>query len=62
MPLKPKPVFDANILVFVGKDKYVGGMTISTYIKDDLTAQLQSGRELPIQLTLDSLAMHYKVS
>lgn len=62
MPLEPKPVFDANILVFVGKDKYVGGMTISTYIKDDLTAQLQSGRELPVQLTLDSLAMHYKVS
>ena len=62
MPLKPKPVFDDNILVFVGKDKYVGGMTISTYIKDDLTAQLQSGRELPVQLTLDSLAMHYKVS
>jgi DNA-binding GntR family transcriptional regulator len=62
VPLEPKPVFDANILVFVGKDKYVGGMTISTYIKDDLTAQLQSGRELPVQLTLDSLAMHYKVS
>ena len=37
-------------------------MTIATYIKDDLAAQLNSGRELPVQLTLDSLAGHYNVS
>ena len=37
-------------------------MTIATYIKDDLSAQLKSGRELPVQLTLDSLAEHYQVS
>lgn len=37
-------------------------MSIATYIKDDLAAQLKSGRELPIQLTLDSLAGHYNVS
>jgi DNA-binding GntR family transcriptional regulator len=37
-------------------------MSIAAYIKDDLTARLLSGRELPIQLTLDSLADHYKVS
>lgn len=37
-------------------------MSITTYIKDDLAAQLSSGRELPVQLTLDSLAEHYSVS
>jgi DNA-binding GntR family transcriptional regulator len=37
-------------------------MSIATFIKDDLAAQLQSGRELPVQLTLDSLAVHYNVS
>jgi DNA-binding GntR family transcriptional regulator len=37
-------------------------MSIATYIKDDLAAQLKSGRELPVQLTLDSLAGHYDVS
>jgi DNA-binding GntR family transcriptional regulator len=37
-------------------------MSIATYIKDDLAAQLKSGRELPVQLTLDSLAGHYNVS
>ncbi len=37
-------------------------MSIATYIKDDLAAQLRSGRELPIQLTFDSLAGHYNVS
>src|SRR5689334_3972148 len=37
-------------------------MSISTYIKDDLAARLLSGQELPIQLTLDSIAEHYKVS
>jgi DNA-binding GntR family transcriptional regulator len=37
-------------------------MSIATYIKDDLAAQLKSGRELPVQLTLDSLAGHYSVS
>lgn len=37
-------------------------MTIATYIKEDLTAQLKSGSALPVQLTLDSLAAHYQVS
>jgi len=37
-------------------------MSIATYIKDDLAAQLKSGREVPVQLTLDSLATHYSVS
>lgn len=54
--------FVANILVFVTQDKYVAGMSIASYIKDDLAARLQSGHELPIQLTLESLAGHYNVS
>jgi DNA-binding GntR family transcriptional regulator len=37
-------------------------MSIATYIKDDLAAQLKSGQEFPVQLTLDSLAGHYNVS
>ena len=37
-------------------------MSIAMYIKHDLAAQLKSGRELPVELTLDSLAGHYKVS
>ncbi len=37
-------------------------MSIAAYIKDDLAAQLKSGREVPVQLTLDSLATHYRVS
>ena len=37
-------------------------MTIATFIKDDLAAQLNSGRELSVPLTLDSLAEHYSVS
>ncbi len=37
-------------------------MSIATYIKDDLAAQLKSGRNLPVELTLHSLAGHYKVS
>ena len=37
-------------------------MSIATYIKDNLAAQLKSGREVPVQLTLDSLAGHYNVS
>jgi DNA-binding GntR family transcriptional regulator len=37
-------------------------MSIATYIKDDLAAQLNSGRQLPIELTLDSLAGYYNVS
>ena len=44
------------------EDKYIGGMSIATYIKDDLAAQLNSGRQLPIELTLDSLAGYYNVS
>jgi len=54
--------FGDNILVFVADDKYAAGMSIATYIKDDLAAQLTSRRNLPVQLTLDSLAEHYKVS
>jgi len=37
-------------------------MSIASYIKNDLAAQLTSGREVPVQLTLDSLAGHYNVS
>lgn len=37
-------------------------MSIASYIKDDLAAQLLSGRELPVELTFDSLAEHYNVS
>jgi DNA-binding GntR family transcriptional regulator len=37
-------------------------MSIAAYIKDDLAVRLQSGGDLPVQLTLDSLAEHYKVS
>jgi DNA-binding GntR family transcriptional regulator len=46
----------------VTEDKYIGEMSIATYIKDDLAAQLNSGRQLPIELTLDSLAGYYNVS
>jgi DNA-binding GntR family transcriptional regulator len=54
--------FLRKILVFVTEDKYIRDMSISTYIKEDLAAQLESGREMPVQLTLDSLADYYKVS
>lgn len=54
--------FVTNVLVFVAQDKYVTLMSIATYIKDDLAAQLKSGVEVPVQLTLDSLAGHYNVS
>src|SRR4051812_23455664 len=37
-------------------------MSIATYIKDDLAARLLSDHELPVQLTLDSIADHYNVS
>lgn len=37
-------------------------MSIASYIKNDLAARLLSGRELPVQLTFDSLAEHYQVS
>ncbi|MBA4104598.1 MAG: transcriptional regulator [Pirellula sp.] len=37
-------------------------MSIAAYIKDDLAAQLLSGRELPVELTFESLAEHYNVS
>lgn len=37
-------------------------MLIANFIRDDLAARLKSGRELPVQLTLDSLAEHYNVS
>lgn len=37
-------------------------MSITSYIKNDLAAKLRSGRVAPVQLTLDSLAGHYKVS
>ena len=36
--------FVANILAFVAEDKYAADMSIATYIKDDLAAQLKSGR------------------
>lgn len=37
-------------------------MSISTYIKRDLQARLRTGQQLPVPLTLDSLAEHYAVS
>ena len=37
-------------------------MPITTYIKNDLASHLKSGRELPVRLTLESLAGHYDVS
>jgi DNA-binding GntR family transcriptional regulator len=37
-------------------------MSIADYIKEDLAARMKSGRALPVQLTLDSLAEHYNVS
>jgi len=40
----------------------VTDMSIASYIKEDLAARMKSGRELPVQLTLDSLAEHYNVS
>jgi DNA-binding GntR family transcriptional regulator len=58
----PAVDFGVNVLVFGTEDKYTARMSIATYIKDDLAAQLKSGRELPVQLTLDSLAGHYNVS
>ncbi|TWU09996.1 colanic acid/biofilm transcriptional regulator [Allorhodopirellula heiligendammensis] len=54
--------FVAKVLVFVAEDKYAVDMSITSYIKNDLAAQLRSGWESPVQLTLDSLAGHYKVS
>ena len=57
-----KFAFGDNILAFDAIGNYSVGMSIATYIKDDLAAQLLSGRELQVQLTFDSLAEHYKVS
>lgn len=37
-------------------------MQIANFIKDDLSARLRSGQELPAPLTIDSLSEHYKVS
>lgn len=37
-------------------------MSIATFIKEDLAEHLVSGRDLPVQLTFDSLAEHYNVS
>lgn len=50
------------MIVFVAEDNYFPRVSIATYIRDDLAAHLKSKRELPVQLTLDSLAEHYKVS
>lgn len=55
-------VFGDNILAIVTKGKYVVSMSIAAYIKDDLAAQLLSGRELPVELTFESLAEYYNVS
>lgn len=35
---------------------------IASYIKDDLSARLRSGEELPAPLTIDGLSAHYQVS
>jgi DNA-binding GntR family transcriptional regulator len=37
-------------------------MSITAYIKNDLAARLRMAQELPVQLTLDSIADHYNVS
>jgi DNA-binding GntR family transcriptional regulator len=37
-------------------------MLLTAYIKEDLAARLKSGRPLPAQLTIDSLADYYQVS
>lgn len=37
-------------------------MTLAGYIKSDLRARLRSGKRLPVELTLESLAGHYDVS
>ncbi|MDA7628802.1 hypothetical protein N8843_09220, partial [Verrucomicrobia bacterium] len=37
-------------------------MSIATYIKEDLAAQMKSGQALNVPLTLVSLAEHYHVS
>ena len=37
-------------------------MSLAEYIKQDLKARLKSGRQLPANLTLESLAEHYDVS
>lgn len=37
-------------------------MSIASYIKEDLAARMKSGHELPVELTIDSLAEHYNVS
>lgn len=40
----------------------VSGMSIASFIKDDLASCILAGKGLPVQLTFDSLAEHYKVS
>lgn len=37
-------------------------MQMATYIKDDLSARLRSGQQLPAPLTIDGLSAHYQVS
>ncbi len=54
--------FGDNVLDIVTDDNYDQNMSMAMYIKDDLAAHLQSGCQLPVQLTLGSLAEHYQVS
>lgn len=37
-------------------------MAITTFIKEDLSARIKSGKQLPTQLTIDALSEHYQVS
>lgn len=63
MTLSPKILFlSPKCLILVTKTNKNLQMLIATYIKDDLSARLKSGHELPTQLTIDSLATYYEVS
>ena len=50
------------IICFVANVKYVSGMTITAQIRDDLKFRMQAGGDLPVPLTLESIAKMYGVS
>ena len=55
-------VFVNNELNFVDKTRYAFGMSLKTFIRDDLAARIQGGQIGVGQLTLQSIAKRYEVS
>ncbi len=54
--------FTAKVLDFDHKVEYLAGMSIASYIKEDLATRIRAGRDLPARLTFEALSHHYEVS